>query len=57
MKTLIICGVICLLLGFFVGRYTMKEGERTTYMKGETIRDTINVLYSGHGSPVRRSTL
>ena len=41
MKTLIICGVICLLLGFFVGRYTMKEGERTTYMKGETIRDTI----------------
>lgn len=41
MKTLIICGVICLLLGFFVGRFTMKEGERTTYVKGETIRDTI----------------
>lgn len=57
MKTLIICGVICLLLGFFVGRFTMKEGERTTYVKGETIRDTINVLYSGHGSLVRRSTL
>ena len=41
MKTLIVCGVICLLLGFFVGRYTMKEGKRTIYMKGETIRDTI----------------
>lgn len=41
MKILIICDVICLLLGFLVGRYTVTEGERTTYVKGETIRDTI----------------
>lgn len=56
MKTLIICGVICLLLGFFVGRYTMKEGERTTYMKGETIRDTITCFIPDTVA-VRRSTL
>ena len=35
--TLIVC---CLVIGFFVGRFTIKEVE-TKFVEGETIRDTI----------------
>lgn len=35
--TLIVC---CLVIGFFVGRFTIKEVE-TKFVKGETIRDTV----------------
>lgn len=41
MKKYTILSIICLLIGFFVGRRTIKHEEVTRYVQGETIRDTI----------------
>ncbi len=44
MKRYIILSIICLLIGFYVGRRTIKREEITRYISGETIRDTITQL-------------
>ena len=44
MKRYIILSIICLLIGFYVGRRTIKREEITRYILGETIRDTITQL-------------
>lgn len=40
-KILIICCIGCLTIGFFLGRFNVREKEVTKYVQGETIRDTI----------------
>ena len=40
-KKLIICCVVCLALGFFLGRWSTEVKEIIRYVEGKTIRDTI----------------
>ena len=41
---LLVCCMVCLAIGFFLGRMNIKEKEVTRYVQGETIRDTITRL-------------
>ena len=40
-KLLFISCLLCLAIGFFLGRINVREKEVTKYVQGETIRDTI----------------
>ncbi len=44
MKNLIIVFIVGLIIGFFIGRSTIKEGE-VKYVKGDIVRDTVPVPY------------
>ena len=43
MKSIVLV-IVCLFIGFVVGRQTIKEKVITKHVKGETIRDTITQL-------------